>query len=112
MHDTATLSYPAEASAPRWTALVTDDGPFAAFVRGHQDLFLLAADAYEAIIDAFDDLSPDYGRDIAEILEAAGGAVLRHDWMRHTESDGEIDYFEFCSPAAKDAFPVTAARFQ
>lgn len=111
MHDTATLPRPAETEAPQWTALVTDDGPFAAFVRGHMDLFALATDAYDAIISAFDHLSPEYGKDISEILEAAGGAVLRHEWMRHTGSWGEIDYFEFCSPAAKDALPVTAARF-
>lgn len=96
-------------TAPEWSALITGDRePHSAFIRGHRDLFALRT-AEDDIIAAFDRLG--YGDDAKEILDAAGGAAIQHTWMRVTERDGEIEYFEFCSASADGAFPVTAARF-
>lgn len=98
--------------APIWTALITEDfEPHSAFVRGHLDIDELEIDADEAIAEAFGNLLPDGATELREILDEAGGARLDHHWMRVTDRDGDIAFFEFCSPSADDAFPVTAARF-
>ncbi|MEI3850074.1 MULTISPECIES: cell division protein FtsQ/DivIB [unclassified Ensifer] len=102
------------AASHLWEALITDEGePFAAFVRGHVNPFTLAGDAEEAIIKAFNDLSPDFAGDVSEILENAGGAVISQFWLRpHGEPSDELAYFELATADQRRAFPVTGVRFQ
>lgn len=96
-----------------WTILITEDGePQAAFARGHRDIATLRHTAEDAIIEAFAAYSPQLAGDVIEIIEAAGGAVIRHDWMRMAGADDATTFFEFCQPTADGAFPVTAVRFQ
>lgn len=96
-----------------WTVLLTDEGEMqAAFTRGHRDIATIRITAEEEIITAAADYSPQLASDVIEILDAAGGAVIRHDWMRMTGGDDSADFFEFCQSSADGAFPVTAVRFQ
>ena len=96
-----------------WTVLVTDEGePQAAFARGHRDIATLRHTAEDAIIAAFAAYSAQLAGDVIEILEAAGGAVISHGWMRMSGADATASFFEFCQPTADGAFPVTAVRFQ
>lgn len=99
-----------------WQALITDEGePFAAFVRGHVTPFTLAGDAEEAIIKAFNDLSPDFAADVSEILDEAGGAVISQFWLRPhggSQPSDDLAYFELAMADQHRAFPVTGVRFQ
>ena len=98
---------------PEWTVLITEEGePHAAFLRGHQALAALAETAEGEVIAAFASYSADLAADVMEILDAAGGAVIRHDWMRMTAANDDAEFFEFCQQTANGAFPVTAVRFQ
>ncbi len=98
-----------------WQALVTDQGePFAAFVRGHVNPFTLAGDAEEAIVKAFNDLSPAFAADAREIIDEAGGAVLTQFWLRPVDDVEAGDPEAFYLVATADqrrAFPVTGVRF-
>lgn len=99
-----------------WQALITDQGdPFAAFVRGHVNPFTLAGDAEEAIIKAFNDLSPASAADAREILEYAGGAVVSQFWLRPVDDVAPGDpetFFVVATADQRRAFPVTGVRFQ
>lgn len=99
-----------------WKALVTeDDEPFAAFVPGHRNPFMLAGDAEEAIVKAFHDLSPVYAEDVREILDEAGGAAISQFWLRPVDgmtADDPEAFFLIASADQRRAFPVTGVRFQ
>ncbi|ATE84692.1 hypothetical protein B9J07_25425 [Sinorhizobium sp. LM21] len=106
----------ATAATHVWEALITDEGePFAAFVRGHVNPFTLAGDAEEAIIKAFNDLSPDFAADVSRVLDHAGGTVITQFWLRPyagSEPSDQLVYFELATADQHRAFPVTGVRFQ
>lgn len=97
-----------------WQALVTEEGePFAAFVRGHRNPFLLAGDAEDAIIKAFGDIAPKFADDIREIIDEAGGAVISQFWLRPEDREhAPTPFFVIATAGQRRAFPVTGVRFQ
>lgn len=96
-----------------WDILVSNDGePLAAFLRGHRDLSAIAPKAETEIVASFASYSARLASDVIEILDEAGGAGIRHDWLRMTAEAVDAEFFEFCEQTANGAFPVTAVRFQ
>lgn len=109
----AAPALPAVVEPRTWEILLTGAGePKAAFLRGHLDITALARSAEGEIIKAFASFSRHLASDVMEILDEAGGAGIRHDWLRMTGEGVDVEFFEFCQSAAADAFPVTAVRFQ
>lgn len=75
------------AASHLWEALITDEGePFAAFMRGHVNPFTLAGDAEEAIIKAFNDLSPDFAADVSEISKTRAAQSFHNFGCAPTEN--------------------------
>ncbi|HEV7251467.1 MAG TPA: hypothetical protein VGN93_31200 [Shinella sp.] len=115
MNLAATTSHapPVLGRVPEWTVMITDQGePQSAFLRGHQNLSGLVDEAEAEIIAAFASFSTQLASVVMETIDQAGGAAVRHDWMRMTSGDVTGDFFEFCQQTATGAFPVTAVRFR
>lgn len=94
-----------------WHALYDDDGegePWAAYVKGHHDLFALAAIAETEIRKAF----PCHETHISEILDNKGGAALTHFWLRETARTHDWQpFYEIATCDEPGAFAVTGVRF-
>lgn len=107
------IAQPIAMPPAEWDVLISNDGePIAAFLRGHRDISVIAPKAEAEIVASFASYSAQLASDVIEILDEAGGAGIRHDWLRMTAEDIEAEFFEFCQQSASGAFPVTAVRFQ